>query len=231
MFDIKTLYHPPLQGKGVFVVIEGLDGAGKSIQATRLIDRIIKDGRIGGVNDIHGMRQPTNESYGRKIREFATSSNERIPLVEFALFFADRMEQAGSVRDKVLHGETVVMDRCYHTSVAYQSVNGALDPWDIHHANRIVFPKPDLFIFIDVHPDVALERLSLRRGGKEIFEEADFLSASRDVYRELVNREDGTLIDGDGSIDQVEDRIWKAFKSFMARHPRREDTQSWSDQP
>jgi dTMP kinase len=221
MFDLTSLYAPALEGPGIFIVVEGLDGAGKSIQITRLMDRMLIYGHLGGVNEIHNMRQPTTGQYGQKIREFAGSSKERKPLVEFTIFLADRMEQAKKVRDHISHGEVIIMDRCYHTSVAYQSVTGELDPWEIFHANRIVFPKPDLLIMIDIDPDVAMDHLHRRGRAKEVFERKDFFIKAREVYLELTKREDGVVINGDQTIDKVEEDIWKAFMAFLPTHPRR----------
>jgi len=221
MFDLTSLHAPALEGPGTFVVLEGLDGAGKSIQVTRLIDRMLIYGHLGGVNDIHSMRQPTSGQYGQKVREFARLSKERKPLVEFTLFLADRMEQAKKVRDAIFHGEVVVMDRCYHTSVAYQSVTGKLDPLEIFHSNRIVFPKPDLLIMIDTYPDVVRERLKKRGGVQEIFEAPESLSKARWTYLELVEREGGVVIDGNQEIDKVEEDIWQAFMAFLPNHSRR----------
>jgi len=221
MFDLTALYAQALEGPGLFIVVEGLDGAGKSIQTTRLIDRMLLYGHLGGVNDIHNMRQPTRAQYGQKIRQFAGASEERKPLVEFTLFLADRMEQAEEVRAAVRRGEVVVMDRCYHTSVAYQSVTGELDPWEIFHSNRIVFPKPDLLIMIDIDPGVAMDRLDRRERKKEVFEQEAFFVKARETYLELTRREEGALINGDQTIDEVEEDIWNAFLEFLAnRFPR-----------
>ena len=224
MFDLTTLYAPGLEGPGTFVVVEGLDGSGKSIQIKRLIDRMLLDGHYGGVNDILSMRQPTQKQYGQKIRQFARSSDQRMPLVEFTLFLADRMEQAQQVRDCVHHGEVVVMDRCYHSSVAYQSTTSDLDQWSIYHSNRIVFPKPDLLIVIDTYPDVAVERLKKRGGTKEVFENTDFFSKIRWAYLEMAQHENGAVVNGNQTIDQVEEDIWKAFTTFWPNHPRRSST-------
>lgn len=216
MFDLTSLYAPALEGSGIFIVIEGLDGAGKSIQVTRLIDRMLLDGHFGGVNEIHSMRQPTRARFGQRLREFAGASQERKPLVEFTLFLADRMEQAEEVRSIIRRGEVIVMDRCYHTSVAYQSVTGELDPWEIFHSNRIVFPKPDLLIMIDIEPSVAMGRLDRRGTKKEVFEQEDFFVKARETYLELVEKEEGVVINGDQTIDEVEEDIWTAFTEFVA---------------
>jgi dTMP kinase len=224
MFDIATLYASTLDGPGLFIVLEGIDGSGKSVQSLRLYKRMLFFGHLGGVDDIHHWRQPTNEQYGRKTKKFSGASVSRMPLVEFTLFLADRIEQAEKVRSAIRRGEVVLMDRCYHSSVAYQSATGHLSPWDIYHSNRIIFPKPDLLITIDVDPSIAIERIGKRTRKKDVFEKEDFLAKAREIYLELTKLENGFLIKGDQPIDKVEEDIWKAFMEFLNNHNQQRKT-------
>jgi dTMP kinase len=151
------------------IVLEGLDGAGTTTQARRLIQHL--SGR--GV-PAHLTREPSDGPIGRLIREMLTGNHaipgQPIGQSTFGLLFAaDRLDHMQrEVEPQLAAGVTVISDRWYHSSLAYQGT-GADRDWitTINARAR----RPDLTIFLQVSPDVAAQRRVAAGRVQELFED------------------------------------------------------------
>src|SRR5262245_41228317 len=137
--------------RGVLIVLEGLDGAGTTTQARRLVDTLIARGRIA-----HLTREPSDGPVGRVLRALLAGEHailgQRIDQATFGLLFAaDRMDHLQrEVTPALEAGEIVVSDRWYHSSLAYQGT-GADRAWIriLNQRARV----PDLTIFLRVRAE------------------------------------------------------------------------------
>lgn len=197
-------------GRGRLVVFEGIDGAGKTTQAHRLVETVKATGRTASYT-----KEPTDGVWGQKIRRSAEA--ERMPMEEeLHAFLEDRREH---VRDLLAPGlaagEVIVLDRYYFSTAAYQGARGA-DPQEILRSNEAFAPPPDLLVFLDIPVEVAMERIRRRGLGKNSFEKADALERSRQIFH-AIERPYLLKLDGQRGIDELAAEIAAAFAQVAGR--------------
>ncbi len=171
-----------------FIAFEGIDGAGKSSQIA-LLSRWIET----HCGPVAVTAEPTNGRYGAQIRQ---AKSRLAPRVERELFRLDRMEHAeNTILPNLKSGKFVITDRYYYSSAAYQGTRrDAFDfeptPDDyirlqdeILAENCAIAPFPDILVFIDIDPQLALERIDAGRSARDPFETLQTLTAVADVFR------------------------------------------------
>ncbi len=190
-------------GYGLFIVLEGVDGGGKSTQAKLLVERLNNSGHKA----IY-LREPTSGEWGQKIRRIAVDGREGITLEdELEYFINDRAEDLEkNILPALERGEVVVMDRYYFSNMAYQGALG-LDVQDIFDRNK-KFKTPDIVIFLDIKPSDGLNRIGEREGGANIgYEKLDYLEKVYEVFGgPLFNSM--KRLDATGSVEEVSALIW-----------------------
>ena len=166
---------------GSLLAFEGLDGCGKSTQVERLARVLRRDGR-----DVRVTREPTDGPTGRRIRAMARSGPPAAPEEELRWFVVDRREHVQQVIVPGLEaGATVVSDRYYLSTVAYQGARG-LDWRKILEDSEREFPLPDLVVLLEVDVEIGLERVRSRGGALEaVFEQREFLERVAEVFASL----------------------------------------------
>jgi len=185
-----------------FVVIEGIDGCGKSSVSELLVKRLGKRAVL--------TREPTDSWIGRSVKK--GDQKEISPYTDALLFMADRALHTEEISKLVARGKLVVSDRYYHSTVAYQSASlrrrglGDNFGW-LLDANRRISMQPDMTFLLLVEPDVALRRIS---GRKEMsrFEKLEFLKEVHRNYLRLAKL-DRTIVkvDASGSVENVTGEI------------------------
>jgi dTMP kinase len=194
--------------KGVFICIEGLDGSGKSTQAKLLTKKLCK----AGYNAIY-TAEPSQGKIGKFIRK-RLFEQERMPTtVEALLFAADRIEH---VQDTVVpalkEGKIVISDRYVYSSLAYQGSAGLTLEW-IETINSNA-QTPDLSIFIDVAPDVVLERLTRK---KSVMENLTTQQKVREIYQKYIQKGELKVIDGAKSKNEVLTALYAEVTDFLKK--------------
>jgi len=195
--------------KGFFVVFEGIDGSGKS----SCIDSVMKE--LEKYTDAVRTSEPTKGKIGMLIR----SSPELLPDTEALLFTADRAEHTAEIKKWVGDGKTVICDRYFASTVAYQSskLNGrsADRRWLLTMNNKVII-QPDLTLLFDIDPEKGLERVE-SRGSKSKFERLEYLREVRSNYLELAKRYGFVIIDASRSKEDVFDDAMQHI-SKLVRH-------------
>lgn len=199
--------------KGKFIVLEGIDGSGKSSQIGPLVKRLQNLGL-----PCRETREPTGGPVGSLIRQIFTGRVTADNRVIAALYAADRIDHLVNEVDGLCaaigQGLTVVSDRYYFSSYAYHSVDMDMD-WVIQ-ANSVSagLLRPTLTVFLDVPVETALERIRQNRVVEEIFDREDRLRKTRELYFRAFERlkdvEQVAVVDGTGTQEQVAERIWGA---------------------
>ncbi len=201
------------------MVLEGIDGAGKSTQAARLAAAL----RAAGY-DVVASREPTGGPYGQRIRELARGGRAGVTAEEeLALFLADRREHVeGVIRPALAAGKVVLLDRYYLSTMAYQGALG-LDVKDIQTKNEAFAPPPDLALILTLPVHDALARIAGNRpGGPDAaFELADYLERVAAIFASMPARFDPSrtavrLIAATGSADSAADRLVAEATSRLA---------------
>lgn len=165
---------------GCLIAIEGIDGTGKSTLAAALARELERRGR-----DVVRSFEPTQGQYGRKIRDLAVSGRSDAQ-DETDLFVADRREHvAQAIAPALAAGKTVVLDRYYYSTMAYQGARG-LDPAAIQKTNEAFAPRPDLLVILELPVAEALVRITRKRGSTpDHFEGADYLRAVDRIFKSI----------------------------------------------
>jgi dTMP kinase len=156
---------------GALIVLEGIDGSGKSTQQSALAQALRERGRT-----VLPTHEPTDGEWGRRIRAMARSDERVPPEQELEWFVADRREHVDAVIAPALaRGETVLCDRYFLSTVAYQGARG-LDWEAILAESELCFPVPDRALIFELSPDAALARIAARGGTPEpAFERLGYL--------------------------------------------------------
>ena len=162
------------------IVIEGIDGTGKSTLAQALAEAL----RAGG-DEVVVSAEPTRRSpEGRRLRALAAEGREGVTVDdEIELFVADRRWHLEHVVEPALRaGRIVILDRYYYSTMAYQGARGA-DPEAILKRHRAFAPEPDLLVLLDLPVVEALARITDQRGSTlDAFEGREYLERVRAVF-------------------------------------------------
>lgn len=189
---------------GIFIVLEGLDGSGTTTQA-ELMKRWLE---ASGHGRVYLTREPTDGPIGHLIR---LALRRRLVLDAHTLallFAADRMDHlASDLIQKLNQGVTVICDRYYLSSFAYQLLDPQTDLAWLEQLNAKAIP-PDLTILLDVPPDVCMARIQRTRSHVELFEDLERLRSVRAHYLAIARgprseRERIVIVDGDRSQEVV----------------------------
>ena len=193
----------------LFIVIEGIDGSGKTTQAKMLFKKLIRRGYRVAL-----LAEPTGSVYGRKIREKLREGNYTAEEL-YELFVKDRMLNAKNIQSLLRWGYIVILDRYYISTIAYQGAQGIpIDRILNDHKN---LPQPDIIIILDIDPVTALGRLK----NKDTFETREFLERVREIYLripEILKNFDGQIevINADRDPEAVGEDIWKMVRDRIS---------------
>lgn len=190
----------------MFVTFEGIDGSGKSSQASRLVERL----RAAG-HDVVASREPGGTELGERVRELVLGDGAVAPWAEAALFAAARAQLVAEVIAPALERKAwVVVDRFLDSSLAYQGGARGLGVDAVLELNRAVIGDldPARTFLLRVPVDVALARIEADRRDRIEAEGADFLARVDRSFEALSARfERIEAIDGTGSPDDIAEEI------------------------
>lgn len=195
---------------GLFIVIEGIDGTGKSTQAHRLAEWFTAHGR-----EVVHSREPTDGPWGTQLRESA-ATGRLSPADELQYFLNDRRQHVEEkIAPALAAGKVVILDRYYFSTMAYQGARG-FDPAEIRRLNEQFAPVPDLLLILDLDVDAALLRIGSRGDTANEFEQRDNLRRCREIFLSLQDEPFVQVIDSNGPVDAVTARIRQAVQEASA---------------
>ena len=206
---------------GMFISFEGIDGSGKSTQARLLADRLRADG-----HDVILTREPGGSEGAEQIRNLVLNgtTDRWSPQTELLLFNAARRDHLERLIWPALEdGKIVVCDRFADSTRAYQgSTRGERRKLvdDLH--NLMIGVEPDMTVLVDIDPNTGHSRATERNTGDDRFEGfgSDFQVTMRQAFLDMADASPNRfqVIDGDGSIDEVSDRIYAAVTQRLAQN-------------
>jgi len=181
----------------MFISFEGIEGSGKTTQA-RHVSRFLRDKG----HDCVITREPGGTRIGEKIRAILLdpSNKDMDPLTELLLYMADRSQHIKAIiHPRLAEGRTVLCDRYYDATMAYQGFARGLDVELIQKTHQLLFDdlKPDMTLLLDLPAEIGLTRAweqiknGNRAGAETRFEEErlSFHRKVREGYLELSHRE------------------------------------------
>lgn len=181
------------------IVLEGGDGAGKTVQARMLCSALKRNGY-----KVYPTVEPSRSRVGRLIRRSFLEGKKTSAEVEALLFAADRfLHLKSEIRPALEAGKVVVCDRYVYASFAYQGAQGVDLSW-IREINRFA-EKPDLAIYLDVPAETGLSRI---RKKKTVLEKLELQRRVREEYLRLVQAGELVLVDSAQSIEKVTEDVY-----------------------
>ena len=179
----------------MYIVFEGIDGAGKSTQIQMLKEWLEANGL-----EVETFVEPTDSEVGkliRKILQRSDATTDRVQKTLGLLFAADRM----LIMDKLEDEKKVILsDRSFISSLAYQEPA----QW-IAELNKYA-KKPDLVLLLDLDVKTSVARTS----GEDEFENEEFLTEVKANYLEIIKDFNHEIIDANNGINKVSSDIKKA---------------------
>ena len=214
-FDVDLRRNP---FKGLYIVLEGIDGAGKTTQAVSLKEYFERQGR-----EVVLTKEPTREGLIGELINRILQNEAKIPRVALQyLFAADRQVHLKEVVIPALKkGKVVISDRCFWSSIAYGLADiedynqkdlklAALSILSMYHQ----FIVPDFTFYLNISVEEALKRLSNKKG-KEIYEEKDQLKKISEGYKLLFGEfpKEIAVLDGEKSLSEVTKEILQKIQN------------------
>ena len=192
--------------KGKFIVLEGVDGSGKTTQIKKVGD-FFRESGYGVVCT----NEPGGTPIGRKIRGIFEEYDQMLSInTQLLLMVADRFEHIHQlILPEMEKGNVVISDRYHYSSQVYQSVFCKVDASLMDRLSALVYEmlKPDLTLILDLDPKISLSRKSRRTVDPktpEFFdtESIEFYRTVVNGYRELAKTDDRCkLVDACGDIE------------------------------
>lgn len=206
--------------KGLFITVEGIDGCGKSTQARLLAEALEAAGL-----EVLLLREPGGVKISEKIRGLLLDpGNEEMgDVCELLLYEAARAQLVHQVIAPALAaGKTVVCDRFYDSTTAYQAYASGLDPQMVAAANEIAVDgvHPDLTFVFDIDPNMAAARRTDRLGedrmeAKGLSYQAKVAEGFRMIAKTAPVRV--RLIDSERSIEEISADVWEQVHKVLSR--------------
>ncbi len=204
--------------EGLFIAIEGIDGAGTTTHA-QLVSRALGARGL----PIHTTREPSDGPIGVMIRQMLTGrivvpgmGGARPPrwTTLALLFAADRVDHLDAeVIPNLMDGVTVITDRYDYSSVAYQSLTSGVDAAEAIEWVRSLNAqarRPDLTLVLDVTAETASERRRLRSSTRDLFEDEALQAQLAAFYADIGKHfpaDNVVHIDANGSIEETAEKV------------------------
>lgn len=189
--------------RGTFIVVEGIDAAGKTTQVKDVTRTLSKNHRV------FQTKNPTDGPIGKFIRK-VLAGKIRIPSVAFQyLFSADREAQQEEVTNHLKRGDIVVMDRYIWSALAYGMLDRGFHDLDKTGNFLLValsilsmyhqFILPDLTVYLDVSSETAVKRLrKVDKKVKELYETEEKIPKVKKCYEWLIKQFPNEIVKADG---------------------------------
>lgn len=194
----------------MFVVIEGIDGAGCETQAKLITHQLSKLSKL--TNKVTFVKYPDyGRNVGRFIREFLYQNKNLTAEQQFMLYCLQFVFDSKMISEKRKTG-VIVADRYFTTTLCYQTLEGINLDIALNFARDFKIEKPDIVFYLNVHPDVAIERKSGEQKEKNRREkDFEFIRRTYKQYEMLVAKQVWTKwvnIDGEKAVDEVAKDIY-----------------------
>ena len=196
--------------EGVLIVFEGIDGAGKTTQAERLLSFLQEKGYPAVY-----FREPSDSKWGLEIKRKALEESSLSPEQELGLFQKDRRENVeNNLKPALADRKIVILDRYYFSTIAYQGAKG-IDPQKIREMNEVFAPMPDIVFVFDIEAQRGLKRIEDRGQKDMLFEREEYLVKVQEIFN-ILQGENIHHIDARKSIETVAAEIKHVTLTYLS---------------
>lgn len=202
--------------KNRFIVVEGLDGSGKSTQIKMLKEYLKSKGE-----KVYMTAEPSEGRIGKTLREMLSEDIPTDMYFQAGMFLADRIDHCtnpeNGIKKMLEEGYTVISDRYYYSTFAYQGTKSDMDYIMKINLDCPAILRPDVCIFLDLNPEICKGRIDTNRGKTEMYEKnIEVMKSIRknflDVLNSLNDRENIKIINAEGSIEDIQKAIREAVE-------------------
>ncbi|MDP3268442.1 MAG: dTMP kinase [Legionella sp.] len=203
---------------GKLIVIEGLEGAGKSTAINTVMDFLARK-NISAITT----REPGGTAIGEQIRNIIKNPDYKETLddkSELLLLYTARIQLIEQIIKPALkQGIWVVADRFELSTLAYQGGGRQLDMVRIKQLSDFCLNgfKPDLTLYLDLSPELGMQRVQLRGTFDRIEQQdSDFFQRTHEMYlQQIKNNNDIRIIDASCALDKVQSVISAVLNEFV----------------
>lgn len=203
--------------KGLFIVIEGIDGSGGETQTKRLIEYLESKDR-----EVITLSYPNPESpIGKVLYDFLEKRIDLKPEIQAALYITDFAMDKAKIADAIQKGKVVISNRYFYSTLAYQcGANGVPMDKAMKLAETMELHVPDLAIHLDISTETSMARKKKEKGELDRFEEdKELLDKVRKTYKQLAAEKtfakEWFEIDGERKIDEVAEEIQRLIEERL----------------
>ncbi len=200
----------------LFIVFDGMDGTGKTTQMRLLCERLNSLG-METVLTAEPSASPDGQALRRALSGKESANNSRMA----ALFLLDRIGHNAEIEGWLAEGKTVISDRYYYASMAYQG-QGECFEWvarmnlDCPHIR-----KPDGAILLDMEPEDSMARIRANRTTDEmeiyetVAQQEKIRARFARVTEYLKDRDLILTVNAAGTVEEVAERVWQAYEAVQ----------------
>ena len=207
--------------RGKFIVIEGIDGCGKTTQIDKISRWIPTSGLLRGKQKLVKTREPGGSLLGKKIRNLILDNNKNntpSSLAELLLYSADRAEHISKIISPALENEDwVLSDRFADSTLAYQGYGRNINLEIIKDIESIVCQgeKPDLTIFLEISAEESVLRRKNSVPDRMESEGINFLQKVNEGFKLIAKEKNWKVISAMQNINAISNEIKETlFKNF-----------------
>jgi len=199
--------------KGKFIVIEGIDGCGKTTQIDELTNWLPNSGLMGKGSELIKTREPGGSLLGKKIRSLILDNDENnkpSSLAELMLYSADRAEHVSKLISPALQKNNwVISDRFSDSTLAYQGYGRDISLEIIKKIESIVCQgeTPDLTIFLEITPEESIIRRKNEIPDRIESEGIEFLKKVNEGFKLIAKEKNWKIISASQDIQSVSKQI------------------------
>jgi dTMP kinase len=203
--------------RGQFLVVEGLEGAGKTTALRYMVTLL----QAKGI-PVLTTREPGGTPVGETVRTILKHTVDHHPLdprAELLLFYAARVQLIETIIKPALQqGTWVLADRCELSSFAYQGGGRGISFELLDHLSQFCVGdlQPDLLCYLDISPEIGLQRARIRGTLDRIEQEPlAFFQTVHEAYHSAIKRfKSVAVIDANQTLDQVEAALKSVINTY-----------------
>jgi dTMP kinase len=188
--------------RGTYVIIEGIDGTGKTELAARLVPPLLSRG-----HSVSSFREPTDKFLRNQFARLAQTDSFAAALC----LTVDRTMLRPQVDFALEHGDVVVQDRSYYSTLAYQYPGLSDDMWrELERIERSLAVEPDLILYLDAPVDVAMGRVA-GKGKRDSFEDEPYLKKVQRKFEQMFQPPKWVRLNATGIPDRTLEQALNAL--------------------
>ena len=198
--------------EGKFIVLEGIDGCGKTTQINKLSRWLPNSGLIKRNSTLIKTREPGGSLLGRELREMILNNKSNPPshLTELLLYYADRAEHLSkTIFPALQNGHWILSDRFSGSTLAYQGYGREINIDIIQKLENIVCQniKPDITFFLEISPEESVFRRQNKVADRIESEGLEFLKKVNHGFKLIALENNWEIIDASAELNTISQQI------------------------